>query len=120
MKQKQPTSTTKKCKKCKSELYNTTESLEKNKNKKSGIWIPDGEKHTFHVERGGACHLSMVILDFTAVDTGILGEDLEQQQCVLISIMEELALVAGGQSLGVFVPRHLRLRDAAHLHREAN
>jgi len=75
---------------------------------------------TFHSERGRACCLSVVVPGLTAVHSGVLGEDLEQQQRVLIFIMEELALVAGRQNLGVFVPGHLRLREAAHLCREAN
>lgn len=89
-------------------------------NTDSSILIPCCEERTFHSERGGACHLSVVVLGFAAVDAGVLGEDLEQQQRVLISVVEELALVAGGQNLGVFVPGHLGLREAADLHREAN
>lgn len=77
-------------------------------------------KHTFHSERGGACRLSIVVLGLAAVDGSVLWEHLEQQQRVLVSVVKELALVAGGQSLGVFIPEHLRLRDAAHLHREAS
>lgn len=80
----------------------------------------DISRHTFHSERGGACGLSVVVLGLTAVGGSVLGEDFEQQQRVLVSVMQELAFVAGGQHLGVFVPGHLRLRDAAHLCREAN
>lgn len=76
--------------------------------------------HTFHVEccsaRGGA----VVVFGFAVVDGGVLGEDFDQQQRVLVAIMEELALEARRQSLGVFVPEDLRLRNAAHLHREAS
>lgn len=75
---------------------------------------------TFHGERGGACCLSVGVLGLAAVDDGVLGEDLEQQQRVLVSVVQELALVAWRQSLGVFVPGHLRLREAAHLHRETD
>lgn len=86
----------------------------------SNISIPSREERTFHSERGGACHLSVVVLGLAAVDAGVLGEDLEQQQRVLVSVVEELALVAGGQNLGVFVPGHLGLRQTADLHWEAN
>lgn len=39
---------------------------------------------------------------------------------MLVFVTEELAVVAGGQKLGVFVPGHLGLGEAAHLHREAD
>lgn len=75
---------------------------------------------TFHVEhrcaRGGA----VVVLGLTVVDGGVLGEHFDQQQRVLVAVVEKLALEAWGQSLGVLVPEDLRLRNAAHLHREAS
>lgn len=75
---------------------------------------------TFHVERCGARGSAVVIFGLTVVDGGVLREDFDQQQRVLVGIMEELAFEARGQSLGVLVPEHLRLRNAAHLHREAS
>lgn len=78
------------------------------------------DTRTFHSERGGAYRLSVVILGLTAVDARVLRRDVEQHQSVLLFVVQESAPVAGGQSLGVFVPGHLRKRDAIHLQREAN
>lgn len=75
---------------------------------------------TFHVERRCAGRGAIVVLGLAVVDGGVLGEHLDQQQRVLVAVVEELALEARRQSLRVFVPEHLRLRDAAHLHREAS
>lgn len=75
---------------------------------------------TFHVERRCAGRGAVVVLGLAVVDGGVLGEHLDQQQRVLVAVVEELALEARGQSLRVFVPGHLRRRDAAHLHREAS
>lgn len=76
--------------------------------------------HTFYSKRGGACGLSVLVLGLAAVGAGVLGEDVEQHQRVLLIVMEKLARVAGGQSLCVLAPGHPRLRDAAHVHREAH
>lgn len=73
-------------------------------------------KRTFHSKRGGARRFSIIILGLAAVDDRVLWEDFKQQQCVLVTVVEELALVAESQSLGVLVPGHLGPREAAHLH----
>lgn len=75
---------------------------------------------TFYCEGGGARSVSVVIFGLAAVDAGILREDFKQQQRVFVSIVKELTFEAGGQKLGVFVPEHLRLGEAGHLHRETN
>lgn len=75
---------------------------------------------TFNVERGGARGGTALVLGLTVVDSCILREDLDQQQCVLVAIVKELALEARGQSLGVLVPEDLWCRNAAHLNREAS
>lgn len=49
---------------------------------------------TFHIEHGGAGGCAVVIFGLTVVDSGILREDLNQQQCVLIAVVQELALEA--------------------------
>lgn len=77
-------------------------------------------KHTFDGERGGACHLSIIVPGLTSVDAGVLQRDVKQHQRVFLIFMEELARVAGGQSMRVFVPGDLRQRDAAHLYKEAD
>lgn len=75
---------------------------------------------TFHVERRSAGGSAVVVLGLTVIDGSVLGEHLDQQQRVLVAIVEELALEACRQSLGVFVPEDLRLRNTAHLYWEAS
>lgn len=69
---------------------------------------------------GGACVISILILGFTTVDTGILRRDVQQEQSVLLLVVEELVFGAAVQSLGVFVPGHLWLWDAAYQSSEAD
>lgn len=70
---------------------------------------------TFNIECCGACGSAILVLGLTGVDSSVFRKDLDEQQCVLVAIVQELALEASGESLGVFVPEDLRLGNTAHL-----
>lgn len=75
---------------------------------------------TFNIECCSACGSAILVLGLTGVDSSVFRKDLDEQQCVLVAIVQELALEASGESLGVFVPEDLRLGNTAHLDWEAS
>lgn len=72
--------------------------------------------HTLDAECSCARRITILVLGLAVVDSGILGEDLNHEERVLIALMQKLALEAHRQCLGVLEPGHLRRRYTAHLH----